>query len=254
MFLVCSPIGSPSLFSLQSSSAQHSFLLAETQNEPAEFIQRFIAHITLARVYVYANFYLHIQNVCLLLPANMFNFCMLWLSMQIPFFQHQLSPLPQSIFPFPKTFNFRPCVMLLSQKAINIATTPYTNAFAHSTDSVDSVLTLFPFLSLQLPPPSFAQTWLSLTPSRRRSSTTSSAALFLTGLTHGHLSAPFAKETTPPKAAFNRTHVRDYRICVRDRVQKHLTWTGRNKILQRKGDKTTAWVYLLNIYNQRPFS
>lgn len=74
---VCSflsvPYRSPSLLSPQSSSAQHSFVLTETQNEPAKFTQRFIAYITLA--HVYANSHLHIQNVCLLLPANMFYFC-----------------------------------------------------------------------------------------------------------------------------------------------------------------------------------
>lgn len=93
--LVSVPCRSPSLLSSQSSSAQHRFVLTETQNEPAKFTLRFIAYITLA--HVYANSDLHIQNVCLPLLANTFYFCMLWPYMQISFFQHQLSTPSPSI-------------------------------------------------------------------------------------------------------------------------------------------------------------
>jgi len=116
---VCSlfsvPYRSRSLLSPQSSSAQHSFVLTKTPGEPAKFTQRFVAYITLA--HVYANSHLHIQNVRLLLPVNIFYFCMLCLYMQIPFFQHYLSNPSKQYVPFPKIIRFRLCITLLSPRS-----------------------------------------------------------------------------------------------------------------------------------------
>lgn len=153
--------------------------------------------------------------------------------------------------PFPKTIRFRPCITLFSQKSINTAISPYTNVFAWFFLLILPImrLSLFSFPNLQLPSSSFAQPLLLLTPCRRKiSNSTSSAALFLflTSLTQRHLLLPLLKKQHPRKAAFNRTHVRD---C----DQKHLPRTGTNKILQRKGDENTAWIYVLNTYTKMPF-
>lgn len=149
---------------------------------------------------------------------------------------------------FPKTIHFRPCITLLSQKSINTAMSPYTNVFAQFFVLILLItyLPLFSFLNLQLPPSSFAQTMLLLTPCRKKSSSSTSSAalfLFLTCLTQRHLLLPLLKKQHPPKAAFNR-------IRVRDCDQKHLPRTAMNKILQRKGDENTAWIYLFNTYNK----
>lgn len=193
---VCSffsvPYRSPSLLSPQSSSAQHSFVLTETQKEPAKFTQRFIAYITLA--HVYANSHLHIQNVCLLLPVNMFYFCNAMAvhanSLLLPHNQYVL---------FPKTIHFRHSITLLSQKPINAPMFPYTNVFALFFLPVLPImsLSLFSFLNVHHPLSSFAQTLLLLTLCRRKSSSSTSSAsllLFLTCLTQRHLLLPLLEK------------------------------------------------------------
>lgn len=115
------PYRSPSLLPPQSSFAQHCFALAETQNEPAKFTQRFIAYITLA--HVYANSYLHTQNVCLLLPA-----CFIFACYGCPckFSSNSINYLlPHNQYiPFPKAIHFRPHITPLSCKSTDTVMSP----------------------------------------------------------------------------------------------------------------------------------
>lgn len=136
---------------------------------------------------------------CLLLPANVVYFGMLWLYMQIPLFQHQLPTRHNRYVPFPKTMHFRPYITLLSCKSINTAMSPERNVFAHSFLQTLSILccSRFPFLNLQLPLLLPRPCFCSLHSEKEQQ-------LYLFCCPVSHLSdteaptAPFAKETAFP--------------------------------------------------------
>ena len=115
--------------------------------------------------------------------------------------------------PFPKTIHFRPYITLLSQKSINTVMSPYTNVFAQFFLLILSITCLSPFyfLNLQLPPSSFAQTLLLLTPdpafAHSMQEKEQQLHIFCCSVSLSHLSdteapsAPFAKETASPKGS-----------------------------------------------------